>query len=382
MLCPNCGTRLATGQKDCHFCGYQQKQALHRWKQCVVNLEFGRSGLKPEDRRSGTAFLVFYKARYFLVTAAHLLIDKEVNSDKPINQRLFKQMFRASLLDELNDEKKRKLVTKNLFFDDKGQLHYQKTPKGIPLPHEGEDIAASRGIQLSESIEKIDSAVTISPDLDIAVISLRVRLGELFDKMFMNELSFGEALLRLGYQPITVEEIGDEPTQEGADLFTVGFPADVSHVHKREDIRGKYDEYYSIDVVLPCFTFGKVSMNYPELQYFWGDLRVYPGNSGSPIIEDGKLVGIVSKEAVIEYDGDFIRIPFAKATKAKFLPNLLDEQIRKDDSFADPKTLHKRFPNFFASPKELDDTKNTCKASRSPANSENPEVVYTKCCKK
>lgn len=369
MLCPNCGTRLATDQMDCHFCGYKQKQALYRWKQCVVNLEFGRSNLDPENRRSGTAFLVFYKKKYFLVTAAHLLIDKDISSDNPINQRLFKQMFRVSLLDELNDEKKRRLITKNLFFDDKGRLHYQKTPKGIPLHHNGEDIAGSRGIQLSESIEKVDSAVTISLDLDIAVISLRVRLDELFDKMFMDELSFGEALLHLGYQPITLEEIGNEPTQEGADLFTVGFPADVSHIHKREDICGKYDQYYSVDVVLPCFTFGKVSTNYPDLHYFWGDLRVYPGNSGSPIIEDRKLVGIVSSEAVIEYDGDFIRIPVAKATKAKFLPDLLDEQIRKDDLFVDPKTLHTRFPNIFASPDEMADAENICKASRSPANS-------------
>lgn len=373
MLCPNCGTRLATGLTDCHFCGYKQKQILPRWKRCVVNVEFGRTDLKPEDRRSGTAIFVVYGGRYFLVTAAHLLIDPEIGSDKPVSQQIFRQMFRVSLLDELTDEKKRKLVTKNLFFDEKGQLRYQKTPKGIPLPHKGEEIAGSRGIELSESNETKDSAVTVSKEIDLAVISLRVRLGELFDKTFMNELSFGEALLHLGYQPVTIEEINEEPTQEGADIFTVGFPSTVSHVHKRGEIIGKYDEFYSSDVALPCFTFGKISTIYPDLHYFWGDLRVYPGNSGSPVVEDGKLVGIVSSEAVIEYEKDFLSIPVAKATKAKFLGHLLDEQIRKDDSFVDPKTLHTRFPNFFASPKEVSEVKNSCKVTRTPANSRNPD---------
>jgi hypothetical protein len=42
--------------------------------------------------------------------------------------------------------------------------------------------------------------------------------------------------------------------------------------------------------------------------------------------------------------------PHTKATKAKFVQQLLDTQIVKDDKFVDPKNLHKHFPEHFKSP--------------------------------
>jgi CBS domain-containing protein len=34
------------------------------------------------------------------------------------------------------------------------------------------------------------------------------------------------------------------------------------------------------------------------LPFFWADMSIYPGNSGGPVVEDGKLVGVVSAQAV------------------------------------------------------------------------------------
>jgi hypothetical protein len=336
-------------------------KSLERWKHCVVNVEFGQSDGETKDRQAGTAFFIIYKKKYFLVTAAHLIIDKKVGSDKPVYAQIFRQMLRVPLLSELNDENKRKIITKNFYFDEKGQLFQQKTPKGIPYQHNGEDIAAPKFIQLSESIESEYAAVTISEENDIAIISLRGRLGEIFTKMFWNEPILVEELLLLGYQPISIDELGQEPSQEGAEIITVGYPSHISRVDKRNEIIGKYEMFFSTDVTLPCFTFGKISMVSPDLPFFWGDLRVYIGNSGCPVIEDEKIVGIVTHDAVIEENNKLNNVPFAKATKAKFIPDMLEEQMKKDEKFIDPTTLHKRYPNMFASPEEIAETKKKLK---------------------
>lgn len=325
---------------------------MERWKLCVVNIEFGQPDSDSEDRQAGTAIFVFYKGKYFLVTAAHLLIDIKIGSDRPIYTQLFRQMLRVPSLSEIKNEEKRKIITKNLFKKD-GILFQQKTPPGIPLRHKGEEVAIPKFIELSESSDPADSAVTISKENDIAVISLRGRLGEIITKTFWNEPILVEELLLLGYRPVSIDEIEHEPSREGAEVFTVGYPAHISQVGRRDEIIGEFEKFISSDITLPCFTFGKVSMTSPDLPYFWGDLRVYIGNSGCPVIENEKIVGIVTHDAVIE-DGERINnVPFAKATKTKFLFPMLEEQIKKDETFIDPKTLHIRFPKIFASPKEL-----------------------------
>ena len=273
-------------------------------------------------------------------------------------------MLRVPLLSELNDEEKRKLITKN-FFKRKGKLIQQKTPKGIPYSHKGRDIASPKFIQVSESLKPSDSAVTISKENDIAVISLRGRLGEIFSRTFWNEPILVEELLLLGYQPLVIDEIGQEPSQEGSEIFTVGYPSHISQIKRRKEIIGEFEKFLSTDVSLPCFTFGRISMTSPELPYFWGDLRVYIGNSGCPIIEGEKFVGIVTHDAVIEANDRINNVPFAKATKAKFLPAMFDEQIKKDKKFVNPATLPKRFPDMFASRKKIAETEKMLKNAAS-----------------
>jgi CBS domain-containing protein len=255
-------------------------------------------------------------------------------------------MMRVPLFDELNDEWKKKVMTKNIRVED-GRLYWQRQYPGLPYTKKGEDVAAPKFIELSESTNPKDSAVTISVDNDLAVISLRMRLSELSGRIFMNESIFVEELLMLGYYPVTIDEIAQGPSYEGADIFTVGYPSGVSQVMTREEIKGKFEEYFSIDVTLPCFTFGKISMANESLPYFWADLRIYVGNSGCPVVENNKIVGIVTHGAVIEGDNEWFKIPFAKATKTKLLPDLLEEQLRKDEVFTDPETLPIRFPGRF-----------------------------------
>ena len=318
-------------------------ESLQRWKHSVVNIELRQN--RDDYRISGTAIFVSYKKKYFLITVAHLLNDKT----KLMYFLSTKQLFRIPLLYELNDEIKRRIITKNLYFDDKKVLRLQVTRDNVPFGHDGEEIAASKSIQLTES-DSIDSAVTVHQNIDLAIISLRPRLCEFATRIFMSQPTFGEELLMLGYQPIAFEEIAKEPIQEGEDIFTVGFPEDISQIKKQKIITEKYEEYFSDDIVLPSFTFGKVSMASSDLDYFWGDLRIYWGNSGCPVISNNKLIGVVTRHAVLDKNDRQEILPFAKIVKANFIPELLEEQIKKDEAFYDVEMNYIRYPNFFYNP--------------------------------
>ena len=78
-------------------------------------------------------------------------------------------------------------------------------------------------------------------------------------------------------------------------------------------------------------------MLHNELPFCWVDMSIYPGNSGGPVIEGGKIVGIVSGQPTIpveESEKLRTRIPFGKIIKAKFIPELLAIQEQKDKNRA------------------------------------------------
>ena len=142
---------------------------------------------------------------------------------------------------------------------------------------------------------------------------------------------FGQRLadtfISLGRSPVSFQDIIDEPSSEGAEVFTVGFLGAISKIGKRK-LSPASIEWESDLVSMPTFSFGRISMLHPELDYFWCDMSVYPGNSGGPVIENGKLVGIVSMQPIISDTG---RIPFACVIKAKYIKDLLKIQIQKDN---------------------------------------------------
>ena len=326
--------------------------SLEQWKHSVVNVELGNCVNDTENRQSGTAIFVTYQNRFFLITAAHLLIDKKIGSEKPLFDQLYNVLLRVPLLDELKDEQKMKVITKSLFYDENGNLYSEYISD--PAQRKGEEIPAPNSIELTELTDPEFCAVSIAKDIDLAVISLRIRVREFLLRILSVPVPiFVEELLQLGYHPISINEIQDEPSQEGADIFTVGYPAHVSQIDKRDEIINKFEKDFSTDISLPCFTFGKVSLLSQHIPYFWGDLRIYSGNSGCPVIEDEKLVGIVTHDAVIDETIGVNHVPFAKATKARFIRKLLDEQMSKDDAFVGLKNLHVHFPDCFKSPEEI-----------------------------
>lgn len=74
-------------------------------------------------------------------------------------------------------------------------------------------------------------------------------------------------------------------------------------------------------------------MLHEDIYFFWVDMSIYPGNSGGPVIENEKLVGVVSSQATIPLDGAEqrrTRIPFGKIIKAKYIRDLISKQEQKD----------------------------------------------------
>lgn len=269
-----------------------------------------------DQRLWGTALFLIYKSKRYLVTARHVVWDKksaerEFQEEKeramsfPENQR--RDMLQSAL------ESQQNRIFSIIFRVPSLEEIISNNEDSIPpfLMNLGAGLTASH-------------PYTFSPkDIDLAIISLD--RGHLYSQ-------FADELLERGYKPLSYEDINDEPTQEGSEVFTVGFPGSISFIGtlKRHPAEVKWaSDMYS----LPAFAFGKVSMLSEELFYFWADMSVYPGNSGGPVIEDDKLVGIVTGQPTVPSSVDSIRvrIPFALIVKAKYLFDLIEQQEQKDN---------------------------------------------------
>lgn len=248
-------------------------------------------------RSQGTAIFLSNNSRRYLLTARHVLLDEKKLNDS-IEKKLgrvngdciFSIIFRVPSYDEIINSKIKSLERKFLM---------------------------NLGAGTSYSVPYTFS----SPDLDLAIISLDQR-----------DSDFAEELLILGYEPISVKDISNAPKAEGSDIFTVGFPGATALLGERQLNFGE-EQWASKAISLPVFTFGKVSMLHKDLDYYWADMSIYPGNSGGPVVEKGKLIGIVSAQASIPIDNlpDVeIRIPFGKIIKAKYVLDLIKRQEKKD----------------------------------------------------
>ena len=270
-------------------------------------------------RSQGTAIILQYNNHRYLVTAQHV-VKKQQKDEWEIKDSIQNLIFRVPSLDEVLMHE---LPYPQYSFDNLGNIFTDDTFP-IPLMNLG---AGPSGI----------SPYTFSdPELDLAIISLDQR-----DTLFANQL------LSLGYIPITVEDIGDEPSAEGAYVFSIGYPSATALITSL-NLPRPVQNWMSSFVSTPTFSFGRVAMLHERLPFYWCDISIYPGNSGGPIYENGILVGVVSAQPVLQseilskntnMEQPFVartRIPFGKIIKAKFIKDLLDIQIRKDNILRDP----------------------------------------------
>lgn len=280
--------------------------------------EFGEatSGNSRDIRYHGTALFIRHNDRHYLVTARHVVFDKHsAEGAQRADLDFYKDMPFETQNDLMKSNKKR--------YDN----HIFNIIFRVPSYNE---YVSTGGIGHREFLMNLGAGpydmVPYSysdSELDLAVISLDMR-----DSKFASEL------IQLGYSPIPSEFIGEEPSHEGADVFTVGFPESTAVLGQIPQTRASLN-WSAGAFSLPVFSFGKVSMLNELLSFYWVDMSIYPGNSGGPIIESNSLVGVVSGQAVVPMDNEdevqsFIRIPFGKIIKAKHVKELLDIQAEKD----------------------------------------------------
>lgn len=297
---------------------------IHKWKKSVIHLEGLERGISAQERGNlikeyriklengeidsnefyeiiskgnkdsryqGTAIFFEKDNNRYLLTARHVVYNDE-------KDYIFNPIFRVPSLDELFSDNVHNFT--NLM-----------------------NLSAGSTQQAAYSISE--------SELDLAIISLR----GIYSK-------FGDELIESGYIPLTINDISSEVPNEGSDIFSIGFPINMSTVEK-QNLPQALKNWESEHCSLPVSSFGKVSMIHEKLDYFLCDISIYPGNSGGPIVENNKLVGIVTAQSFINEEISANeqllsvigkqKMPFIKIVRAKHIFELLNIQIKKDKAY-------------------------------------------------
>lgn len=323
----------------------EDNSVLQKWKKAVVHLEcatdsehvydrikkieqlqkrlqsgeidqkrFGQEilGHSRDIRYQGTALFVTHEGRRYLVTARHVVFD-ELSAKREVQEEderslSWPENMRPSLRQSARERALQRIF--NIIFRVPSLDEILSTP-----PQSKREFLMNLGAGGP-------TAYTFSlPELDLAVISLDQRNS-----------NFADQLTKLGYQPIESEVIDQKPPIEGREVFTVGYPSSIALIGQL-NLDPASAQWSSNYFSLPVFAFGKVSMVHDKLPFFWVDTSTYPGNSGGPVIQNEKLVGIVSKQATTPID-DLpelrVRIPFGRVIQSKYVLELLLMQAKKD----------------------------------------------------
>jgi hypothetical protein len=310
------------------------RQRARRWQELPqqtpdadrVQAESASKGSR-DVRYQGTAIFLLHEGRHFLLTARHVLHD-ELGAQHDVEDTgdLFKdapENFRESVLTSSREHAPNRIF--GIIF---------RVPSLDEVLASDPDEHREFLMNLEAGVPWLAPYTFSEPALDLAIVSLDSR-----------NRKFTAELLAQGYSPIAMEDIADEPTEEGTEVFTVGYPSATATLGQL-NLSGLMQHWASASFSTPTFAFGRVSMLHEKLEYFWCDMSVYPGNSGGPVVERDRLVGIISNQAwiegqVLDQGGSELplvaelRIPFAQTIKARHLRPLIAEQLEKDRRVAE-----------------------------------------------
>ena len=274
------------------------------------------SGKTRDIRFHGSAIFLKYNKRRYLITARHVLWDEHSAKGK-YQEEPFKILGGPGQMPDILQDHFTQMINDTIFsiifrvpsFDEILQNSFNRDRSFLM------NLGAGTSFTVPYTFSK--------PEIDLAVISLDQR-----------DSRFADNLMGIGKEPITIDDIGSEPSREGTEVFAVGYPSSTAllgHISQHLASAHWSSSYFS----LPTFSFGRVSMVHDDLDFFWVDMSIYPGNSGGPIIEGDKLVGMVSGQPTIPVEDSEkfrTRIPFGKIIKAKFITDLLLIQEQKDSN--------------------------------------------------
>jgi hypothetical protein len=299
------------------------EKSIDKWQKAVIGLETRKfayenidsqktqktiqEGLKIVKQNIGSAIFLKVDSKRYLITARHVLVDEEMayqvlkyspnsNMAQDIDKTIYMNIFRIPLENEL-----------------KGTSANEPVLGELPL--------------LGAPTYNQRRYVFSTPEIDLAIISLDG--GCRFSH-------FADLLERKGYVPITINDIDTTELTIGKDLYCLGFP--VLALERIQSLDANIEPYQSNLVLNIAATFGKISIPKIGTNFFIGDISIGPGNSGGPMISNGKLVGIVSRQSTtaVETDrneailGTRTRMPYAISIKTSLIFPLLAEMVNKD----------------------------------------------------
>lgn len=249
---------------------------------------------------TGSAIYLEDSGYKYLITAKHVVYDKNATLRHILFTREDKNMRSHEFFEKLNT---------NIAVRTPLSLFKKNSINFFEIPNVNQD-SATRPFKFS------------TDDLDIAIISLQSQ------KTF----EIRKILEADGYIPIHISDIDiEENHQVGDELTAIGYPSlsMVTSFAVTKDIKQQ--------IVLPLVTFGRTAMTDSVLTYIVADITINPGNSGGPILRNNKLIGIASKQMIVNLvaDGDidsgdpFSHLksgsPLAQIIKAKYLISALEK---------------------------------------------------------
>jgi hypothetical protein len=219
---------------------------------------------------TATGIFIFYHNKHYIVTARHFLVDENSMIKNEVHFRIF-----------LIDNGSTNLFLKNTNYDTMPDVHY------LDGFASGKDINDVK-YQLSDTVA------------DIAVISLDDIPGT--GKQFIG------ALYTRGYRPISISDIDTSNLHTRDKIQAVGFPDELSRLPnqtKRYDLSVYYwqSPWVTIPVVSTGYIrYSRLANNVP---LFTGNIFIYHGFSGGPVLRNNKLIGLsVAYGGIRENSGD------------------------------------------------------------------------------
>lgn len=262
-------------------------------------------------RYQGSALFIEYNNKKYLVTARHVLHDT-LEASKYLKYRLESKKDSAFPL-TYDDFNELKMDSENIIFN-----IIFRVPRLDEFLNEQDNLIRGENLMNLGAGAYFNQPYTFSePELDLAVISLE---ADSRTKIFLIDLE------KNGYKPIKIDSLSTKSIKEGDEIFCVGYPTTTSLIGKLKLPKSRAiwsSSYFS----LPTVSFGKIAMVHQILPFYWGDMSVYPGNSGGPVIKNDNLIGIVSAQPILDKQ----KIPFAKIIKIEYLLDIIKQQQRKDN---------------------------------------------------
>lgn len=301
---------------ECATDMHNSNELIEKLKNGEIDIEsFDQSLIENsrETRYTGTSIFFENEGRRYLITARHVVWDKD-SLDLKFNKAVKSYIETGS---SFYLENMKVFVDDNIFQIMFKVPTYDEFIKG--------EIPKEFLMNLGAGVPSMKPFTFSDEATDLAIISLDNRHNR-----------FADELIEKGYLPINIEDLDFEDHSEGKDVFSVGYPASTSTLGNNI-LTEAQKSWSSSSFSLPVSSFGKIAMNHPDLDFFWADISIYPGNSGGPLICDNKLIGVVVAQPVIPIENAneplFNRIPFGKIIKIKKIRELLKNQIEKDKNW-------------------------------------------------